>query len=109
MHVSARSCQAQAEAARGNVVDAEAGAFNKARKRRNHHPTVKPVALLRYLCRLITPHNGVILDPYAGSGSTGIAAVREGFNCILIERDPEYFDIACRRIEAALKEGSEND
>jgi len=70
--------------------------------RRNHHPTVKPVALLRYLCRLITPPGGVILDCYAGSGSTGIAAIREGFRCILIERDADYFDIACRRIEAAV-------
>lgn len=62
--------------------------------RKNHHPTVKPVDLLRYLCRLITPPGGVILDPFAGSGSTGIAALEEGFDYILIEIDPEYHQIA---------------
>jgi len=70
---------------------------------RNHHPTVKPVALLSYLCRLITPPGGLILDCYAGSGSTGLAAIREGFRCLLIERNPEYFDIACTRIRNAWK------
>ena len=61
----------------------------------NFHPTVKPLALLQYLCRLITPPNGLILDPFAGSGSTGIAATREGFNAALIEIDKEYCNI-CR-------------
>ena len=65
----------------------------------NHHPTVKPVALMAYLCRLITPPNGTILDPFCGSGSTGVAAVREGFNFIGIELNPEYAEIATRRIE----------
>jgi site-specific DNA-methyltransferase (adenine-specific) len=73
-------------------------------KRRNHHPTVKPIDLMAWLCRLITPPNGTVLDPFMGSGSTGIAAVRCAFGFVGIERDPEYFDIACRRIEAAVNE-----
>jgi DNA modification methylase len=65
------------------------------------HPTMKPVDLMRWLCRLITPPNGIILDPFMGSGSTGIAAIREGFRFIGVEQSPEYFEIACRRIKAA--------
>jgi site-specific DNA-methyltransferase (adenine-specific) len=65
--------------------------------RRNHHPTVKPVDLLRYLCKLITPPGGVILDPFAGSGSTGVAAFEEGFDYILIEKEPEYCQLARMR------------
>ena len=65
----------------------------------NHHPTVKPIALMSYLCRLITPPNGIILDPFMGSGTTGMAAQREGFDFIGCEIDPAYFDIATRRIE----------
>lgn len=65
----------------------------------NGHPTVKPTDLMRYLCRLITPPGGVVLDPFTGSGSTGKAAKLEGFRFIGIERDPTYFDIAKRRID----------
>ena len=54
------------------------------------HPTVKPVALMRWLCRLITPPGGTILDPFAGTGTTAQAAHEEGFDCILIEREAEY-------------------
>jgi site-specific DNA-methyltransferase (adenine-specific) len=68
---------------------------------RNHHPTVKPTALMRYLCRLVTPPKGIVLDPFMGSGSTGKAAMLEGFNFIGIERDEEYFKIAEARIAAA--------
>ena len=57
-------------------------------QRANHHPTVKPTDLMRYLCRLVTPPGGLILDPFMGSGSTGKAAVLEGFRFIGIERDP---------------------
>lgn len=64
----------------------------------NHHPTVKPISLMRYLCRLITPPNGIILDPFMGSGTTGAAAMLEGFNFIGIEREPEYIEIAQRRL-----------
>jgi len=66
---------------------------------RNHHPTVKPTALMRYLCRLVTPPEGIVLDPFMGSGSTGKAAVLEGFEFIGIEREAEYLQIAKARIE----------
>ena len=69
----------------------------------NFHPTVKPTDLMRYLCRLITPPNGVILDPFTGSGSTGKAAVLEGFNFIGVEQSEEYINIAQARIESANK------
>lgn len=65
---------------------------------KNHHPTVKPLALMRYLCKLITPKNGLVLDPYAGSGSTLIAAMQEGFNFIGIDNNKEYCEITCARL-----------
>jgi hypothetical protein len=64
------------------------------------HPTVKPTDLMRYLCRLITPPNGIVLDPFTGSGSTGKAAMAEGFRFIGIEREAEYIEIARARISA---------
>lgn len=64
----------------------------------NAHPTVKPIALMRYLCRLITPPSGLILDPFAGSGSTGCAATLEGFDFTGIEKEKEYVEIARARI-----------
>ena len=64
----------------------------------NTHPTVKPLALMRYLCRLATPSSGVILDPFTGSGSTGLAAIQEGFGFIGIELNPEYVTMANNRI-----------
>jgi site-specific DNA-methyltransferase (adenine-specific) len=70
----------------------------------NHHPTVKPTTLMRYLCRLITPPHGTILDPFTGSGSTGKAAVLEGFNFIGIELDPDYIAIAEARIQHAYNQ-----
>lgn len=63
------------------------------------HPTVKPLKLMAYLCRLITPPNGIILDCFMGSGATGCAAMQEGFGFIGIEKNPEYFEIAKHRIE----------
>jgi DNA modification methylase len=66
--------------------------------RANHHPTVKPVTLMKYLCRLVTPPNGIVLDPFMGSGTTGIAAKVEGFDFIGIEMDAEYLEIAEARI-----------
>lgn len=66
----------------------------------NHHPTVKPTDLMRYLCRLVTPPGGVVLDPFMGSGSTLKAAELEGFSGIGIELSPEYIAIAQRRIGA---------
>jgi len=68
----------------------------------NHHPTVKPTALMRWLCRLITPPGGTVLDMFAGSGSTGLAAIAEGFRFIGIEREAEYADIAKARLLHAL-------
>jgi len=71
--------------------------------RANFHPTVKPTDLMRYLCRLVTPKNGIVLDPYMGSGSTGKGAILEGFSFIGMELDEEYFNIANARIENAEK------
>jgi site-specific DNA-methyltransferase (adenine-specific) len=72
-------------------------------QRKNTHPTVKPTELMRYLCRLITPPGGTVLDPFNGSGSTGKAAILEGFNYIGIELSPEYVAVAEARINAAKK------
>jgi site-specific DNA-methyltransferase (adenine-specific) len=66
---------------------------------RNFHPTCKSTRLMRYLCRLITPPNGLILDPFCGSGSTGKAAVLEGFRAILIDISPDYCELAKHRIQ----------
>ena len=65
----------------------------------NTHPTVKPQELMKYLCRLVTPKGGTVLDPFMGSGSTGMAAKDEGFDFIGIEKEQEYFDIANARIK----------
>ena len=65
----------------------------------NIHETVKPTDLMAYLCRLVTPPGGVVLDPFMGSGSTGKAAVREGFHFMGLEMDPEYLAIAEARIK----------
>lgn len=64
----------------------------------NNHPTVKPLALMQYLCRLVTPKGGTVLDPFAGSGTTGMAAQREGFNAVLIEREEAYAEMARARL-----------
>ena len=64
----------------------------------NNHPTVKPLKLMKYLCRLVTPKGGTVLDPFMGSGSTGVASKDEGFDFIGIEREKEYFEIAEKRI-----------
>ena len=69
---------------------------------KNYHPTVKPISLMRYLCRLVTPLNGTILDPFMGSGTTLLAAYEEGFNCIGIEKDSEYAKIAEARLKAHI-------
>jgi DNA modification methylase len=65
----------------------------------NDQPTVKPISLMRYLCRLVTPPGGLVLDPFTGSGTTLIAAVLEGFKAVGIEQDANYVEIARRRIE----------
>jgi len=77
-------------------------ASKKDRDEGNNHPTVKPTALMAYLCRLITPTGGTVLDPYMGSGSTGKAAAQEGFSFVGCELDKEYYQIAKARIENAF-------
>jgi DNA modification methylase len=68
------------------------------RLRRNIHPTIKPLALMRWLVRLTVPEGGLVLDPFAGSGTTGVAALLEGRRFLGIEREGEYVDIACARL-----------
>jgi site-specific DNA-methyltransferase (adenine-specific) len=70
---------------------------------RNNHPTVKPTALMRYLCRLVTPPGGLVLDPFMGSGSTGKAAILEGFRFIGIDSDPESYAIAQCRVHSSIR------
>jgi len=96
--------QAKAELKRGNldfVGSGDGTKHNKVAMRVNTHPTVKPQKLMQYLCRLVTPKNGTVLDLFMGSGSTGIAAKDEGFNFIGIEKDKEYFEIAGARIKSS--------
>lgn len=69
----------------------------------NHHPTLKPIKLMEYLVRLVTPPGGTVLDPFMGSGTTGCAAVNLGFEFVGCELSPEYFEIATKRIDFARK------
>lgn len=75
----------------------------KERVQGNIHSTVKGVDLMSWLCRLITPPGGVLLDPFAGSGTTGIACMKNSFRFIGIEKEPEYYAICEARISAATK------
>jgi len=81
---------------------------SKKERRESKHPTVKPLALMRYLCRLITPKNGIVLDPFAGSGTTGEAAVLEGFHPIMIEMEADYVKDIENRM-AAVNGETESD
>lgn len=76
-----------------------AKASSAERGRFNDHPTVKPIDLMRWLCRLVTPPDGTVLDCFAGSGSTLIAAREEGFKAIGIEREKKYIEIIKHRLE----------
>ncbi len=76
----------------------EQGGFNKITMRKNIHPTVKPLKLMRWLCKLIVPPGGVVMDPYLGSGTTGAAALLEGFRFIGAEREAKYARIARGRL-----------
>jgi DNA modification methylase len=95
----------QAALARGDETSRQGkngvASLNKAFHVRNHHPTVKPVALMRWLVRLVTPPDGLVLDPFTGSGTTGIAATLEGRHFLGIEREAEYVEIARARIAHA--------
>ena len=97
--------QAKAELKRGNLDfkgnQGDGSKHNKVAMRLNTHPTVKPQELMKYLCRLVTPKGGVVLDPFMGSGSTGMAAKDEGFDFIGIEKEEEYFEIASARIKVS--------
>lgn len=76
---------------------------NEGLEDKSTHPTVKPTELMKYLCRLVTPLGGIVLDPFMGSGSTGKAAMTEGFKFIGIEISEEYAEIARKRIDFATK------
>lgn len=69
------------------------------------HPAAKPVSLMRYLIRQTTDPGDIILDPFGGSGTTAVAAIAEGRRCILIEREPGYYEIARKRVQAAMCRG----
>lgn len=83
--------------------------FGRWSPQKNHHPTVKPTDLMRYLCRLVTPNGGVVLDPFMGSGSTGRGAVLEGFGFVGIEREEDFVQIARARIAAASRDAGMPD
>ena len=74
------------------------------KKKGNHHPTVKPTDLMRYLVRLVTPKEGIVLDCFMGSGSTGKACALEGFNFVGIDLDKDYCEIAKARIDKAIED-----
>jgi DNA methylase len=96
--------------AKASRADREYGCENLPKKdsAANHHPTVKPLSLMRWLARLITPPYGLILDPFAGSGSTGIAALFEGFRFIGVEASSEYTPIAKARLTKALQDAEKD-
>ncbi|RJL15314.1 site-specific DNA-methyltransferase [Paracoccus siganidrum] len=97
----------QFQTANGTSGKASSWSEGRDTRRKNHHPTVKPTDLMRYLCRLITPPGGVVLDPFMGSGSTGRGAVLEGFGFVGIEREGDFLAIARDRIDAAERAADE--
>jgi DNA modification methylase len=98
-----KGCEGLDKVPAGGMQGRNDGSMGSVTLSKNFHPTVKPTALMRYLCKLITPPGGTILDPFMGSGSTGKAAHREDFSFIGIEKEPEYFEIAKARIAAAKR------
>ena len=84
----------------GNGASGKASSISEGRDTayKNIHPTVKPTELMRYLCRLVTPKGGVVLDPFMGSGTLGVVAKQTNREFIGIERDKEYYDFATERI-----------
>jgi len=86
-------------------VDSASGKFGSEKApSKNFHPTIKPINLMQYLVRLITPPNGIVLDPFMGSGTTGVACKLEGVSFVGIEMNPEYHEIAVARIENFIEE-----
>jgi len=83
-----------------------AGKYGSAKApQKNYHPTVKPIKLMEYLVRLVTPKEGIVLEPFSGSGTTLIACKQQGFNYIGIEREQEYCDIAEARLKGVQVQG----
>ena len=80
-------------------------ASKKEKGKDNSHPTVKPIELMKYLVKLVTPKGALVLDPFMGSGTTGVAALQVGCRFLGIEKEKEYFDIAERRLKDAKPEG----
>ena len=95
--------QAQAEVKRGNTEHSGNSGINTVKMRGNNHPTVKPLALMRYLCQLVTPPGGTIIDPFCGSGTTALAARSLGFRFVGIEEKEEYCRIAMARLKEPAK------
>jgi site-specific DNA-methyltransferase (adenine-specific) len=81
-----------------------AGAGRTAENVKNFHPTVKPIKLMRWLCRLLTPKGGVVLDPFLGSGTTAVSAILEGFNAVGCEMTEDYYPIIQGRVNWAKLE-----
>jgi site-specific DNA-methyltransferase (adenine-specific) len=106
------SNQAKAELKRGNLEfngngitgEGIVGHGNKVNMLKNFHPTVKPINLMQYLVKMITPPNGIVLDPFCGSGTTGVACKLDEFQFVGLEQDAEYAKIAEARIENYIKE-----
>ena len=82
----------------GEFVTPVTGISSKQTLRQNNHPTVKPIKLMEYLIKMVTPKGGIVLDPFMGSGSTGVAAKQNGFGFVGIDMTPEYMEIAKARI-----------
>ena len=86
---------------------AHAGAGRTSEEVRNTHPTIKPRGIIEWAIRLLTPPGGVVLDPFAGSGTTGVSSIVQGFDCILCELTPEYWPIIEGRVTEAYREWKE--
>ena len=91
----------------GGMQGRQDGSMGSITMNKNHHPTVKPTTLMQYLVRLVTPPNGIVLDPFMGSGSTGKACAYEGFDFIGIEQSAEYVAIAQARIDFAVADNDD--
>jgi tRNA G10 N-methylase Trm11 len=90
--------------ARSNSINTSSGKERVVLPNKNFHPTVKPIKLMQYLVRLVTPPNGIVLDPFCGSGTTGVACKLEEFDFIGLEQDAEYCKIAQARIDNYVEE-----